>query len=122
MDEAHLLKEELNKTKAELNILYEISNAMRTTLKLDEILYIILTSVTAHAGLGFNRAMLFLVNEKERLIEGKMGIGPDTEEEANRIWQHIKHQRMDLVDLVNVFKSSKSTPNFSSKVKTRLSF
>ena len=54
------LKDALNRTKAELNILYEISNAMRTTLKLDEILYIILTGVTAHAGLGFNRAMLFL--------------------------------------------------------------
>jgi len=40
-------------------------NAMRTTLKLDEILYIILTGVTAHTDWDLNRAILFLVNEKE---------------------------------------------------------
>lgn len=109
MEEITRLREELNKTKTELNILYEISNAMRTTLKLEEILYIILTGVTAHTGLGFNRAMLFLVNEKEALIEGKMGIGPDTGEEAARIWKEIEQQRMDLDNLVNMFGFSKST-------------
>lgn len=108
MEEISRLREELNKTKSELSILYEISNAMRTTLKLDEILYIILTGVTAHAGLGFNRAMLFLVNEAEGCIEGKMGIGPGTGEEAGQIWKRIDQQRMDLEDLVNVFKLSKS--------------
>ncbi|MFH1577617.1 MAG: sensor domain-containing diguanylate cyclase [Candidatus Omnitrophota bacterium] len=108
MDEITKLKDERNRTRAELNILYEISNAMRTTLKLDEILYIILTGVTAHIGLGFNRAMLFLINEKDGIIEGKMGIGPDTDEEANRIWKQIKQERMDLDDLVGVFKFSKS--------------
>ncbi len=109
MEEITRLKEELNKTKVELNILYEISNAMRTTLKLEEILYIILTGVTAHAGLGFNRAMLFLVNKKEGFIEGKMGIGPHTGEEAGRIWKQIEQQRMTLDDLVGVFKFSKSS-------------
>jgi len=106
MEELTRLKEELNRTKSELGILFEISNAMRTTLKLDEVLYIILTGVTAHAGLGFNRAMLFLVNENEGLIEGKMGIGPDTGEEANRIWTFIEKDEMDLDDLINAYKSS----------------
>ncbi len=123
MDEINRLKQELNKTKTELNILYEISNAMRTTLKLDEILYIILTGVTAHAGLGFNRAMLFLVNQKDSFIEGKMGIGPDTGEEANRIWKQIEQQRMNLEDLVNAFKSSNYAleSHFNQQVK-RLRF
>lgn len=102
-----LLTEELERARMELSILYEISNAMRTTLHLDEILYIILTGVTAHSGLGFNRAMLFLVNEKEKLIEGKMGIGPDTGEEAGRIWAKIEAENMNLEDLINVYKSSK---------------
>ena len=106
MEETTKLTEELNKTRVELNILYEISNSMRATLNLDEILYIILTSVTAHVGLGFNRAMLFLVNEQEAVIEGRMGIGPDTGEEANRIWKHIEQQRMGLDDLVGAFKFS----------------
>ena len=98
--------EDLNKTKYELALLYEISNAMRTTLKLDEILYIILTAVTAHVGLGFNRAILFLVNEKEGVLEGKMGIGPDSGEEANRIWTHLEKEKLNLEDLINNYKVS----------------
>ena len=68
MEEPIKVKQELERAKIELTILYEISNAMRTTLKLDEILYIILTGVTAHIGLGFNRAVLFLLNEEENII------------------------------------------------------
>ncbi|MCM8762847.1 MAG: sensor domain-containing diguanylate cyclase [Candidatus Omnitrophica bacterium] len=105
MSELAYLKEKLNRVTGELTILYEISNAMRTTLKLDEILYIILTGVTAHVGLGFNRAMLFLVNEKESVIEGRIGIGPHTQEEANRIWTQIERQKMDLEDLINAYKA-----------------
>lgn len=97
---------ELQKARNELTLLYEVSNAMRTTLKLDEILYIILTAVTAHAGLGFNRAMLFLVNEKDGVLEGKMGIGPDTGEEANTIWTYIETEKMNLDDLINNYKAS----------------
>jgi len=106
MDEITKIKQELERTKTELAILYEISNAMRTTLRLDEILYIILTGVTAHIGLGFNRALLFLVNEKDNLIEGKMGIGPENGEEANLIWTYVKQEQMDLDDLINAYKVS----------------
>lgn len=113
------IKEELERTKMELGILYEISNAMRTTLKLDEILYIILTGVTAHIGLGFNRAILFLVNEKEKIIEGKMGFGPESEEEANRIWTQIEQEKMNMEDLINAYKTSDKTieSGFNKQVK-----
>ncbi|MBM3243753.1 MAG: sensor domain-containing diguanylate cyclase [Candidatus Omnitrophica bacterium] len=113
MEELNKLKNELERTKLELGILYEISNAMRTTLKLDEILYIILTGVTAHIGLGFNRALLFLINDKEGLIEGKMGIGPETGDEANRIWSQIEGERMDLEDLISAYKTSSNINNGS---------
>lgn len=107
MEDILKCKQELERTKSELAILYEISNAMRTTLKLDEILYIILTGVTAHTGLGFNRAVLFLVNEKEKLAEGKMGIGPETGEEANRVWKYVEQEKMDMEDLINSYRVSK---------------
>lgn len=97
------LQEELERSRAELIMLYEIGNAMRTTLKLDEILFIVLTGVTSHEGLGFNRAMLFLANEKENILEGKMGIGPQTVEEANRIWDHITAEKMDLDDFIQAY-------------------
>ena len=78
------IQERLDRVRAELAIFYEIGNAMRSTLNLEEILFIILTGVTSHAGLGFNRAMLFLVNEQEHALEGKMGLGPHSGEEAGR--------------------------------------
>ncbi|MBM3255491.1 MAG: sensor domain-containing diguanylate cyclase [Candidatus Omnitrophica bacterium] len=119
MEELAKIKEELQNAKAELNILYEISNAMRTTLKLDEVLYIILTGVTAHTGLGFNRAALFLVNEKEGIIEGRLGIGPGNAEEANRIWGQIEQEKMDMEDLIGAHKFSNEATesNFNRQVQ-----
>ncbi|NQT75364.1 MAG: sensor domain-containing diguanylate cyclase [Candidatus Omnitrophica bacterium] len=93
-------KQEYQKAQAELAMLYEIGDAMHTTLNLEEILYIILTAVTSHAGLSFNRAMLFLVNEKEQRLEGKMGIGPDSDEDASAIWSHIEKHKLGFDDLI----------------------
>jgi diguanylate cyclase (GGDEF)-like protein len=95
------LKNELDRAKTELRLLYDISNAMRTTLKLPEIQYIILTAVTSHDGLGFNRAMLFLANEKTKTLNGAMGIGPADSGEAGHIWKHIETEELNLPRLIN---------------------
>ncbi|MDP2942581.1 MAG: sensor domain-containing diguanylate cyclase [Candidatus Omnitrophota bacterium] len=101
------LQEMLDRIRAELSIFYEIGNAMRSTLKLEEILFIILTGVTAHEGLGFNRAMLFLVNEEDNTLEGKMGIGPHSGEDAGRIWTKIETEKMTLEDLIARYRHYK---------------
>jgi len=95
-------QEELGKVKDELEMFYDIGNAMRTTLNLEEILYVILTAATSHTGLSFNRSMLFLVNEKENRLEGKMGIGPDSAEDASKIWAHIEKNKIGLEELIGV--------------------
>jgi len=105
------LKMDFEKVKSELWLLYEISNAMRTSLELEKILFTILTAVTCHEGLGFNRAMLFLVNKSENVLEGKMGIGPHSIEEANRIWKSIEERKMTLEDLINAYDYFKRDPN-----------
>ena len=102
-------QKELDRARKELAILYDVSNAMRTTLELNHVLYIILTGVTSHAGLGFNRAILFLLNKKERVLEGKMVIGPESGEQAGRIWKYIKSENQDLEDLVAAYKISQNT-------------
>jgi hypothetical protein len=91
---------QLTKARQELSTLFEISNAMHRTLELDEILFIILTGVTSHSGLGFNRAILLLLDAQGKLLEGRMGIGPDNGEEAIRIWGLIDEQKMDLCSIV----------------------
>ncbi len=105
------LKQELERLEWEFSMLFEISNAMRTTLKLDQILYIILTALTSHEGLGFNRAMLFLVNNKEDVLEGIMGIGPHTAEEAGKIWHAISESKMTLDDFISSYDVFKRDPD-----------
>ena len=109
-DKGHDLKAELERLNWEFSLLYEISNAMRTTLKLDQIFYIVLTALTSHEGLGFNRAMLFLVNEKESVLEGVMGIGPHTADEAGKIWHAISQSKMTLEDFIASYDTFKSDP------------
>ena len=46
------LQEELKKTRQELLLLYEIGNLIRTTLLLDEVIYLILSAVTSHDDRG----------------------------------------------------------------------
>jgi signal transduction histidine kinase len=73
----------------QISILYDIGKAMQTTLRLDPLLRIILTGVTVGGGLGFNRAALFLVEEQEQVLQGRLGVGPRTIEEAGQIWAQI---------------------------------
>jgi len=101
------LRQELERTKSQFYIFYELTQAMRTTLRLDEIIYIILTGLTAHQGLGFNRAILFLIDEVKKIIKGFMGLGPMDIEEANKIWKLIEEQKMDLYALIETYRRIK---------------
>src|SRR3990167_4439602 len=65
------------KTKNELALLSEITNDIMQSLDLDQILYTILTAITSHDALEFDRAMFFLVNSEKQTLDGKMALGPD---------------------------------------------
>ena len=96
--------EELKRARHELFLFYEISNAMRASLKLEHILYAILTSVTAKEGLDFDRAFLFLVSEDKKNLVGKMAIGPKSGQKPDKIWHQIKQEKKDLSDLVQSYE------------------
>lgn len=111
------LQTQLKRAHQDLEILHEVSNAMRTTLNLNQILHIILTGVTAHSGLGFNRAILFLVNEKKNLLEPTMAIGPRSGEHAQKIWDYIKsfnHRLNDLIQEEHVTHNKNTSPLYES--------
>jgi signal transduction histidine kinase len=80
----------------ELSVLLEISTAMQATLELDETLFIIMSGLTAGFALGFNRALLFLVDEHKKSLYGKLGVGPASGEEANRIWSDMSDHPITL--------------------------
>ncbi len=74
----------------QFSMLFKICNVMHATIELERILNIILTSATSGNALGFNRAMILLVDEENGVLEGRMGIGPSSMEEANRIWRDLE--------------------------------
>ena len=61
---------------SELSALHEISQSMHS-LNLDEVLHLILQGVTR--SIGFDRARLYLINEKEKSLECKMAVGIEQE-------------------------------------------
>jgi two-component system, NtrC family, sensor histidine kinase HydH len=85
----------------ELAILNDIGTAMSTTLNLDRLLRIILTAATmGGSGLGFNRAILLLTNERTNMLQGMMGIGPSSWEEAGRAWGEVSGKHRSLMEWI----------------------
>ncbi|MBI4746413.1 MAG: GAF domain-containing protein [Deltaproteobacteria bacterium] len=110
------LREERHQAQAqkvarEFSILYDISTATMTTIKLDRLLHIILTAVTVGDGLEFNRAILMLVNERSNIIQGMMGVGPDTIEEAWKAWGEFSRNRRGLLEIVSAQMKEGKAPS-----------
>ncbi|MBF0506126.1 MAG: PAS domain S-box protein [Nitrospirae bacterium] len=90
------IEKDLVSKNAVLSKLLLISSAMRGTLELDKLLRMVLTAVTMGDGLGFNRAMLFLLDEEKNVLRGAMGVGPSSHEEAWEIWSRLTTEQKNL--------------------------
>ncbi|MCF7874060.1 MAG: sensor domain-containing diguanylate cyclase [Candidatus Omnitrophica bacterium] len=116
------LKRELKRAQSHLEIFYELTKAMRKTLHLEEISYIILTGLTSHQSLRYNRAALFFVNNEKKQIEGFMGLGPMNGKEASEVWQHIEKEKKDLYTLIENYhlikKNKKNQPSFMKFIQS----
>jgi hypothetical protein len=87
----------------ELSLINDITSSLLSTMNLEEILFRILIGVTAKEGLGFNRAFLLLVNEQEKMLEGKTAIGPSSLDEALRIWTDLNTRHLSFPQLLASF-------------------
>jgi PAS domain S-box-containing protein len=94
------VEKELRIRNEELSRLYFISSTMRETLELDKLLRMTLTAVTMSEGLGFNRAILFLVDEERNSLKGAMGVGPSTHDEAWQIWGKLSGEHKTLTGII----------------------
>lgn len=95
------VEKELVRRNQELSRLFFISSAMRGTLDLDRLLRMVLTAVTMGDGLGFNRAILFFVDEDKNVLRGTMGVGPASHEEAFHIWDRLSLEKKTLPDIMD---------------------
>ncbi|MFW2331738.1 MAG: ATP-binding protein [Nitrospinota bacterium] len=93
----------------ELSILFQLSMATQRTIKLDTLLRVILSFVTVGSGLRFNRAILFLLNKSKNTIEGIIGIGPSSGDEAGKIWFDLQGKTDDLTSFISELMQSDSS-------------
>lgn len=91
---------ELVQLLRELEFRMAVTKAMLSTLELDYILYVILSGITSRDGLGLNRAVLFLDDEEGRELKVNLAVGPQSGEEAQRIWTEIERDEVNFPDLL----------------------
>ncbi len=97
ISEKKRVEKELIRKNEELSKLFFINSVVRSTLDLDKLLRMVLTVVTMSDGLGFNRAILFLLDEAQNTIKGVMGVGPASPEEAGDIWLSLKGKGLETI-------------------------
>jgi signal transduction histidine kinase len=83
-----------------LSTLWELNKALLTTVNFERVIHMTLTAITIGSGFGFNRAMLFLVDEKEHVLKGTMAVGPDNADEAGRIWLSLSQKKEPILDSI----------------------
>jgi two-component system sensor histidine kinase HydH len=99
-DQLHYLAEDHERRVKQLSTLWELNKALLTTVNFERIVQMTLTAITLGKGLGFNRAMLFLVDEKGYGLKGTMAVGPNSAEEAGRIWSALSNRRENAAELL----------------------
>ena len=117
ISEKKRVEKEVIRKNQELSRLFFISSAMRGTLELDKMLRMVLVAVTMGDGMGFNRALLFLVDEAKNTLKGAMGVGPSSPEEAWKIWDELSFQHKNLNDIMeDVISSTQRKDSFLDRL------
>lgn len=88
----------------DLPLLLKVTRAMHRTLDLNRRIYIILTCATAGGVFGFSRAFLLLVDKGAGRLEGKMGVGPASREDAIKIWSRMSQEKKSLEELLEEYE------------------
>ncbi len=101
----------------QINLITQVSETIQRDDEIESVLHAILIGVTSGSGLGFNRAMLFLTDPKEKKLIGKMAVGPDTMEEAIQIWSSVSACGVEIYSQLKSYKErGPENSRFISKV------
>ncbi|MDD2733416.1 MAG: ATP-binding protein [Desulfuromonadaceae bacterium] len=100
---------------AELTLLYQFSNTMLSTIRLNKLTHLILTAITTPSSNLFERAILFLRNEKSDVLQGMLGITRQLSEGLQIVGdQDILGSRWEISD--EIISRQRST-DFSMHVR-----
>jgi GAF domain-containing protein len=98
-EKERLAVEELLRLR-KLSVLNEIGSVMQGTMHVDALLRVALTGATYGGGLGFNRAIVLLVDDQQQVLLGRMGVGPSSGAEAGEIWEALTSQPRPLIEVM----------------------
>ncbi len=105
----------------ELLLLSFISQSFFQPFSLEDNLLAILSALTSGSGVGFNRAMLFLVEGTK--LRGRLWLGPRSTEEAWNIWQVLSTPGIGYIDIIEHNRALLNRPeNQLSRRVRELSF
>lgn len=82
----------------ELSLLSIVAQSFFQPFSIVDNLLVILTALTSGAGIGFNRAMLFL--KKDDRLKGEMWLGPRSADEAATIWEVLSHPGIGYIEII----------------------
>ena len=78
---------ENDKKLKELSLLYRMSNTMLSTIKLNKLIHLTLTALTSGPTPFFDRAMLFLTNERSGVLQGMLGVTSENSPPLSKPWR-----------------------------------
>lgn len=81
-------------------ILARLNAAFLDANDIEEILCTVLVGITAGEGFGFNRAILFRLDQVREELAGAFAIGPASREDAYGIWSNISSLGCNLADII----------------------
>ncbi|MBN1593776.1 MAG: GAF domain-containing protein, partial [Candidatus Coatesbacteria bacterium] len=117
----HISLKETNRILAQkistLRSVQDVSEALLGPFNRDEVLYMVLTALTAGEGFGFNRAFLFLADEVRGMLSGELAVGPSDHEEATRIWGRLSDEKRPLKELLRSHGDNGRKNKISKKVR-----
>lgn len=112
------LLSKLEKHLKNLSLITEINKILMKPRSLDNLLYILLTTLTFGEEIGFNRAVLFMYNSKTGTLQGMMAVGCETIEEAYQAWQSLPKDLSAIKWIEKLSEMESFGDNsFSQKVK-----
>ncbi len=84
---------------SELTLLYQFSNTMLSTIRLNKLMHLILTAITAPSSNLFERTILFLRNEKSNVLQGMLAVTRQLSEGLQIVGGHdALESRWDISD------------------------
>ena len=113
-----LLGEENNKKLKELSFLYRLSNTMLSTIRLNKLIHLILTALTSGENPFFDRAMLYLLNERAGVMQGMLGVTRETSLGTTDRYGEVEEMLTGRWDLSEEEMARQRDSEFSTKVRS----